>query len=394
MYTDMNPFDTPQHTLAKRVVFSLGRPVGFGSLVALALYALLALSQAHAAGELHIYNKANYIGMDSISNFSSKYKVKITYSEYTGAEDARDALLENDSKFDLILGRSSSIAPLLPLNIVQKIDRKKLTNWSNLSKNILAITAKKWDPKNRYIVPYSWGVNGVVYNSPLVKATNLSEPIRDIRMLFDPKYTRQLDKCGVAFMDSAFDIVPMLFAYLKQDIYAGNQRDFDRAYQALMALQPYIDIADSNTPKAFLEEQYCVLIGSSYGQVAAEVQNLTSPTSADISFLAAPKTVADLWVDGWVIPSKAKNVDNAYLFLDFLLTLKFATYNINNTWHAGANEAAKKRVNWQITSNKNIYWPIDDVKRFPIPELMSPRATRMTISLWDKFKRAAERLPQ
>ena len=59
-----------------------------------------------------------------------------------------------------------------------------------------------------------WGTHGVTYNKELVLQTYPDAPIGDISMIFDPKHMKELAKCGVSFLDSPTDVIPMALAYM------------------------------------------------------------------------------------------------------------------------------------------------------------------------------------
>ena len=169
---------------------------------------------ASAAGELNVSNWAEYMAEDTISNFEKETGIKVTFTPYDSVEAIDSKLLAGNSGFDLVSHAASQTARLMQGNILQKIDKTQLPNIKHLSPDIMAQLGTKWDPGHNYIMPYMWGTHGVTYNRELVLETYPDAPIGSLDMIFDPKHMKELAKCGVSFLDSQTDVIPMALAYL------------------------------------------------------------------------------------------------------------------------------------------------------------------------------------
>mgnify|MGYP003328431328 FL=1 len=61
-------------------------------------------------------------------------------------------------------------------------------------------------------------------------------------------------------------------------------------------------------------------------------------TGVVLDFFHPPgQGAANIWVDGWIIPADAKNLENAYLFLNYMMRPEVAATDSNYTWYATAN---------------------------------------------------------
>lgn len=172
------------------------------------------VSPATAEEVLRVTNWAEYIGKDTIANFEKETGTKVIYDNYDSVEAIDSKLLAGNSGYDVVSHASTSIARLIPADIVQPLDKSKLPNLKHMMPEIMAKISEVFDADNQHIVPYMWGTYGVTYNKELVLQTYPNAPIGSLDLIFDPKHLEKVAKCGVAFLDSPTDIVLMALAYL------------------------------------------------------------------------------------------------------------------------------------------------------------------------------------
>ena len=146
------------------------------------------------------------------------------------------------------------VARLIKAGILAPLDFSKLDNVKHMDAAIMDQLGKDWDPGNKHFVPYMWGTHGVTYNEELVLETYPGAPIGSMDMIFDPKHMKELAKCGVSFLDSPQDIIPMALAHLGLDPGSTNKDDYAKAGEMLAQIRPYI--------KTFDNYAYCLLYTS------------------------------------------------------------------------------------------------------------------------------------
>ena len=193
-----------------------------------------------AAGKLNVSNWAEYMAEDTIENFAKEYDVEVTFTPYDSAEAIDSKLLAGSSGYDVVSHASSMVARLIPGGILHKIDKTKLPNFKHMSPDVMAQIGQKWDPGHNYIVPFMWGTHGITYNKELVLETYPDAPIGSTDMIFDPKHMKELAKCGVSFLDSPTDVIPMALTYLGLPPDSTNKADYQKVEDMLKKVRPYI----------------------------------------------------------------------------------------------------------------------------------------------------------
>ncbi len=344
-------------------------------------------TNAIAEGELNVTNWAEYIGEDTIANFAKEYDINVTYDNYDSVEAIDSKLLAGNSGYDVVSHSSSAIARLIPAGILQELDLTKLDNFKHMRPEIMQQIASGWDPDNNYIVPYMWGTHGVTYNEEMVKSVHPDAPIGSMDLIFEPEHMEKIAECGVAFLDSPTDIMPMALAHLGLDPSSNNPKDYKAAEEMLLKIRPYIKTFDNYAYQRMPEKEFCLTVTWGPDGLLAMSQAAETAPDVKLQFFAPPgEGKANVWVDGWVIPADAKNIENAYLFLNYMMRPEVGADDSNTVWYATANKDAYDLVDEAVTSNPAAYpTPEQIAKMYPLLPVPK-KAERARTRAWTNFK--------
>lgn len=357
------------------------------SLVAVALIA--GSSVASAAGTLNVTNWAEYIGEETIANFEKEFDVKVTYDNYDSQEAIDAKLLAGNSGYDVVSHAGSAIARLIPSGILRKLDKSKLPNFKHMSPEIMDQLDQNWDPANNHIVPFMWGTHGVTYNKELVMKTHPGAPIGSLDMIFDPKHMKEIAKCGVSFLDAPTDIIPMALAYLGLDPSSKNKADYKKAEEMLKKIRPYIKTFDNYAYQRMPQREFCVAVTWGPDGLLAMSGAKEANTGVVLDFFLPPgQGAATLWVDGWVIPADAKNIENAHLFMNYMMRPEVGAADSNFTWYATANKDAISLIDEAVTSSPAAFPTAGQVARMYTSSVLPPKIERVRTRTWTNFKAA------
>ena len=355
---------------------------------ALALTAATTLAPlAHAEGTLNVYNWAEYIGEETIANFEKEYDIKVTYDNYDSVETADAKLLTGNSGYDVVSHSGSSLGRLIPAGILLELDKSKLGNLKNMRADVMGQLSSSWDPDNKYIVPYMWGTHGVTYNEELVKATHPEAPIGSMDMIFNPEHMAKLADCGVSFLDSPNDVIPMALAHLGLNPSSTDKADYEKAGELLASIRPYIKTFDNYAYQRMPEKEFCVAVTWGPDGLLAMSGAAEANTGVVLDFFNPPgEGKANVWVDGWVIPKDAKNIENAYLFLNYMMRPEVSAGDSNYTWYATANEASIPLIDEAVTGSVAAFPPAEAVEQMYTLNVIPPKMERVRTRVWTNFK--------
>ena len=341
---------------------------------ALAVFALIGACGPAAAADpkvLNIYNWSDYIADDTIRNFEKETGIKVNYDNYDANEILHAKLVAGNTGYDIVVPGSHFAKQQIAGGLLQKLDRSKLSNWNNLDPALLKQLANV-DPGNQYLVDWLWGYVTVGINVPKVKAALGPMPMPDNAwsLIFDPKYAAKLKSCGVNFLDSASEVLPVAMLYVGKPAYSTSAGDYDAAAQMLTSVRPYVTrFSSSGYINDLAGGSLCAVMGYSGDINIARARALEAAPKQPAAIEALiPKGGATLFFDTMAIPKDAKNVANAHLFINYILRPEVAASLTNKLFYANPNAASLRFVKKEVAENKTIFLSADDKARMSPPD--------------------------
>ncbi len=347
---------------------------------------LFGAGSASAAGVLNVTNWDEYMAEDTISNFEAEFDVKVTFDVYDSVEAIDSKLLAGSTGYDVVSHSGASVARLIPAGILQPLDKSKIPNLSHMSAEVMALLEAN-DPGNQYIVPFMWGSHGVTYNEALVKETYPDSPIGSLDMIFDPVHAEKLASCGISLLDSPGDVIPMALSYMGLDPNSTNLDDYKAVEEMLLKIRPYIKTFDNYAYQKMPEKEFCVSVTWGPDGLLAMSGAEEADTGVVLDFFLPPgKDAAQLWVDGWVIPADAENIENAHLFLDYMSRPEVGANDSNYTWYATANASSIPLIDEAVTGSPAAFPPADQVAMMYTSAVLPPKVEKAQTRAWTNFK--------
>ena len=358
--------------------------------LSIALAACAALG--HAADEpklLNIYNWSDYIADDTIKNFEKETGIKVNYDNYDANEILHAKLVAGKTGYDIVVPGSHFAKTQIAGGLLQKLDRAKLTNWGNLDKGLLEQLGNV-DPGNQYLVDWLWGYVTVGINTAKVKAAlgDLPMPDNAWSLIFDPKYAAKLKGCGVNFLDSASEVLPVAMLYVGKPAYSTKPADYDAAAAMLKSVRPFVTrFSSSGYINDLASGQLCAVMGYSGDINIARARAIEAAPKAPPAIEAlVPKGGATLFFDTMAIPKDAPHPNNAHLFINYILRPDVAAGLTNKVFYANPNAASLKFVKKDVAENKTIFLSAADQKRLTPPDAAPQEIRRVQTRIFTSFK--------
>ncbi len=337
------------------------------------------------SGTVNIYNWADYIGETTLADFEAATGIGVVYDNYSSAEEMQAKMLAGFTGYDVVDMDGRVMPQFIAAGVYQKLDKSRLTGWSNLSPTILGIM-DSWDPGVEYGQPYMWGSVGFTFNMGLIRERFPELDLTDMSFLFDPAKAAVLAECGISVLDSPTDTIPMALAYLGLDPNTTDQADFDKVIALYAAIRENIRTFDNNNYlNAIPNGELCVTNSWSGDYAVAATRAAEAGLDLELAY-AVPKSGAPVWLDVMCIPNDAPNVDNAYAFLDFMLRPEVIAGCTNYIWYANANEASKAFINPDILNDPAVYPTEDIMSRMFAPKPLTEDQERAITRSWQTIK--------
>lgn len=355
-----------------------GFVVAFSGFTAISGYAL-------AEGNLNIYNWSDYIAEDTIANFEAETGINVTYDVYDSNEVLEAKMLAGSSGYDLVVPTADFLARGREAGAYQDIDLSKISNAKNQDADIQGQANNMLNSASAGLV-YMWGSTGIAYNEDMI-AERLGDdaPTDSWSLILDPENAAKLEDCGIAILDAPTDVLPNVMTYLGFPGTSTDKAHFEAAGEALSAIRPYLRyINSSQSINDIANGDICAAIMWS-GDAFQAAYRAEEAENGHVIDYYIPKEGTNLWFDVMALPVDAKNVENAYKFVDFMMRADVAAENVNYVWYASGNKAAEASIDPEILSHPGIY-PTDQAKeKLFVTPVYDTKTDRIVTRVWNRF---------
>lgn len=355
-------------------------------LPALCALGLTTLAQADEPRTLKVYNWFDYITPETLTGFQKSANVKLVYDIFDTNEALEAKLLAGKSGYDLVVPSNVFLAKQIQAGVFQPLDKSQLSNWQHLDPKLMKLLEAN-DPGNRYAVPYMYGTILVGFNPAKVKAAlGDNAPLDSWDLVFNEANLKKLHRCGVAFLDSPSEIIPLALQHLGLDPNSSQPADLKKAEALLLTLKPYITYFHSSKYMADMANgDICVAIGysGSFSQAANRAKEAKNGVTVDMRL---PKEGAPIWFDMLAIPADAANPADAHAFINYLLRPEVIAPISDFVGYPNPNKDATERVDPAIRSNPNLYPTTDAMTGLYTLKPMDREGERLRTRAWTRIK--------
>jgi putrescine transport system substrate-binding protein len=350
----------------------------------LAALALAAWLPARAQEEkvLNIYNWADYIAPETIKAFEKETGIKVRYDNFDSNEILHAKLAAGRTGYDIVVPGSHFAKMQIDGGLLMKLDKSKLPNLKHLDPAIQAQLAKL-DPGNDHLVDWLWGFTTVGINAEKVKKALGALPMPDNAwdLVFKPEYASKLKSCGVSYLDTASEVIPIALNYIGKDPHSKNAEDYKAVADLLKQVRPYVTRfagSGSDYIDQMARGELCAVIGWSGDIYIAKDRSKKAKRPQQLEVLL-PKSGALLFFDVMAIPKDAKHPENAHKWIDYIMRPEVHASLTNAVFYANPNKEARKFVKPELANDKAVF-PDEAALKSMIPPGVPDQATRRLIT--------------
>jgi putrescine transport system substrate-binding protein len=361
--------------------------------LALTLGVFLAAAPALADEEkvLNIYNWADYIAPDTIKDFEKATGIKVRYDNFDSNEILHAKLAAGRTGYDIVVPGSHFAKMQIEAGLLMKLDKTKLPNLKNLDPAIQAQLAQL-DPGNQYLVDWLWGFTTVGINSDKVKKALGPMPLPGSAwdLVFKPEYVSKLKGCGVAFLDTASEIIPIALHYLGKDPRSTNPDDYKAVAEMLKRVRPSVTRfagSGSDYIDQMARGQLCAVVGWSGDIYIAKDRSKKAKQPQSLEVLVPPSG-ALLFFDVMAIPKDAPHPDNAMQWINYILRPEVHAALTNAVFYANPNKEARKFVKPELAADKAVFPDEAVLKTMIVPGVPDAATRRLVTRTFTNFKGA------
>ena len=287
---------------------------------------------------LNVYNWGEYISdgsddsLDTIRAFEDWYKeeygteVTVNYTTYPSNEDMYNKLSGGAVSYDVIIPSDYMIARMAEEGLLQPLNFENIPNYQYIEDSFHGLY---YDPEDKYTVPYTYGIVGVIYDANVVDEVDAGS----WDLMWNEKYA---DK--ILQYNNSRDAFGTAMYKLGIDVNTTDKAQWDRASEELIAQRPIV--------KSYvMDEIYNMMesgeasVGSYYAGDYFTMQEAQAE-NVDLKFYYPEKT--NFFIDAMCIPTCAQNKELAEIFINFMLSEEAAIANAEYINYASPNSLVYK----------------------------------------------------
>ena len=251
------------------------------------------------------------------------YYIKVNYSTYATNEDMYAKITNSAVAYDIVIPSDYMIQKMISGDLLYEIDFSKLTNYENISEDFKNMP---YDPENKYSVPYTYGMLGIIYNSEFVDEDDIAD--ESWGLLWNEKY-----KGKILQFNNPRDAFGTAMYWKNLDINSSDPEVWNQALQLLKEqkplLQGYVNDEIFNKMKG-ASAYIAPYFAGDFLTMAAE--------NEDLDFYY-PTEGTNYFIDAMCIPKTSKNVDAAHEYINYMISLEAARANALYIGYASPNNA-------------------------------------------------------
>jgi putrescine transport system substrate-binding protein len=290
-----------------------------------------------------VFGWSDYIDPRVLEDFTRETGIQVLYDTYDSDAALLTHLMLAKGDYDVVIPSSFVLQSAIAAGLLQKLDKQRLPNISNLSPEIMARLAVD-DPGNRYAVNYAWFTAGIAFDTDKARARLGGQLPDSWDIIFNPEILKKFADCGVEVLDDAPDLFAIALVSLKVDPNTRDWNDLRRAADLLSELKRNVKkFHSSEYINALANGDICLAVGWSGDAALAASRAGEADNGINIGY-AIPKEGSVIALDNLAIPKGAPHLSAAYAFINFLLRPDVAARNVAATGFASGVAGAKALV--------------------------------------------------
>ncbi|MDF1715448.1 MAG: extracellular solute-binding protein [Antarcticimicrobium sp.] len=334
------------------------------SLMTTALASAFALTAglAQAEGKLNIYNWGNYTNPKMIEAFEAKYDIDVTLDGYDSNETMLAKVKEGNSGYDIVVPGDYMVAIMIEEGLLAETNPNAMENFGNVDPKWVDVY---WDPGRKYSVPYQWGTTSFTVDTEVFKGD-----IHTLKLLFEPPAELQ---GRINMLNDMNDVINAGLRYLDYPRCNSDPEQLKAVMELLVNAKAHWRTMDYATIEKLTSRD--VDLSQNWNGAAMRAR-ADRPT---LSY-AYPKEGFTGWMDNVAVLRGAPNMENAKLFLNFMMEPENAALTSNFARYANGIKGSEEFMEPEMLSAPEIVMPADA----PAPDFVPP-CSQEVVDLYNKI---------
>lgn len=279
---------------------------------------------------LNVYNWGQYISdgsegtLDVNAAFEEYYyetfgqRVRVNYTTYASNEDMYNKIKSGATSYDVIVPSDYMIQRMAEEGMLAALDFDNIPNYEYIEDEFKGLY---FDPDEKYSVPYTYGMVGIIYNSTMV-----DREVSGWDVMWDPDYRGKILQ-----FNNPRDAFGTAQYYLGIDVNTQDREEWHAAFEKLLEQKPYI--------QSYVMDEIFNKMKNGSAAIAPYYAGdfLSMYEDNDALEFVYPEEGTNIFIDSMCVPYNARHKDVAEAYINFMLSEEAAVANAEYIYYASPN---------------------------------------------------------
>lgn len=321
-------------------------------------------------GELNLYNWTDYISPELLERFESETGIAVTLDNFDSNETMLAKIQAGGANYDVVVPSDYMVKQMIELGLLEQVAPSTFPNGAGIKPEFLDVY---FDQGRQYTAPYMYGTTGIA-----VDPTKTSKPVASWADFF------AADSPAAGKVGTLNDQVEVVHAALRAvgaQPCSTNKEDYIKVEELLNGWKPSVAVINSDGVigrMASGEQTMHMMWNGAFTRAQADNPGLE---------YVYPTEGLNLWQDNFAIPVGAQNMDNAKIFINWMMDPKNIGEATNFVGYDNGITGSSEYMAPELGSNPAVIIP-DDKKALATPTEGCPvEAVDLYDQVWTNFKK-------
>ncbi len=325
---------------------------------------LMSAGAALADGELNIFNWGDYTSPELIKKFEAAHKVKVAVTDYDSNDTALAKVRAGGHGFDIVVPSANYVPIWVKEGLLLESRPDQMENFKNVDERWVNVP---WDSGRHYSVPWLWGLTGVGVNTTLYKGD-----VNTSAIFLDPP-PELAGKINVA--PEMNDVMYATIKYFGGTWCTDDREVLKKVRDKLKEAKPKWLAMDYNAHEKMASREYGAVFYWNGAMLRARLQN------PEVAF-GFPKEGFPFFMDSVAILKDAKNIDNAKLFMNFIMVPENAALISNFAKYANGIKGSEAFMDKELQGAPEITMTSENAAKGEFMLSCPPEVNELYTKVW------------
>lgn len=321
-------------------------------------------------GSVSLYNWTDYIDPEVLKKFEAETGITVTLDNFDSNETLLARLQAGGAAYDVIVPSDYMVDQMIQLGLLQEADPAAFPNGQFIKPEFMDVY---FDPGRKYSAPYMYGTTGIAYDP-----TKTGGDITSWTQFFEADGPASGQ---IGTLNDQVEVVHAALRAVGSEPCSTVRDDYVKVEELLNKWKPGVAVINSDGVigrMASGEQTMHMMWNGAFTRAEADNPNLK---------YAYPEEGITLWSDNFAIPVGAQNVDNAKIFINWMMDPKNIGEATNFVGYDNGITGSDQYMSPELGKNDAVVIP-DQFKALaqPVPGC-SLEAIDLYDQVWTSFRK-------